>query len=257
MIGQTAQATLAPILISLIVGFALEFTGSNTSPRLSDCLIVGLVLGSILGLQSIARRVAAVQDSRNHPKPRSPIRTIKSLNRTKNREYWELWGSQGIQRPLTGVEVGVYRGDHAANILKNLRLEMLHLVDPWLPYVNEDTGLTDAESLHNDNYQTVLSRFRGNPRVTVHRKTSIEAAQSFPEASLDFVYLDGDHSYEAVSEDLRAWWPKVKPFGVLGGDDFGHCSGHGVIRAASEFSFSMSVPLLYVGDRQFTFIKYG
>jgi hypothetical protein len=248
---------LAPIVISLIVGLALEFAGSNTSPRLSDCLIVGLVLGSVLGLLSVARRVTALRDSTPEPKTRSPIKTIKTLNKTRNREYWELWGSQGSQRPLTGVEVGVYRGDHAANILNYLRIEMLHLVDPWLPYVNVDTGLRDAESLHDENYETVLSRFSGNPRVTVHRKTSLDAAQNFPEASLDFVYLDGDHSYEAVSEDLRAWWPKVKPFGVLGGDDFGHCSGHGVIRAASEFSFSMSVPLLYVGDRQFTFIKYA
>ena len=53
------------------------------------------------------------------------------------------------------------------------------------------------------------------------RAFSVEAAKRFTDESLDFVYLDADHSYEAVRDDIAAWWPKLKPGGLFAGDDYG------------------------------------
>ena len=51
--------------------------------------------------------------------------------------------------------------------------------------------------------------------VEIIRKTSAEASKDFGDESLDFVYLDGDHSYEAVKADLEALYPKIKAGGYI------------------------------------------
>jgi hypothetical protein len=76
--------------------------------------------------------------------------------------------------------------------------------------------------------------------VTFVKLTSV-AASSAPSrpAEVDFVYIDGNHGYRAVSEDIRAWWPKIRPGGVLGGHDFynGYARSHdSVIKAVTEFA---------------------
>ena len=63
-----------------------------------------------------------------------------------------------------------------------------------------------------------MAPYRG---VTVHRTTSVDAALRFPDSYFDWVYIDGDHSADAVAADLSAYWPKIKPGGFLSGDDYG------------------------------------
>lgn len=57
-------------------------------------------------------------------------------------------------------------------------------------------------------------------RVRVMRSLSKHAALEVPDESLDVVYIDGDHTCRGIVTDLVAWWPKIRPGGVLGGDDF-------------------------------------
>ena len=63
---------------------------------------------------------------------------------------------------------------------------------------------------------------------------SHEAAQHVKDGSMDFVFIDGDHSYENCIEDIRDWTPKVKPNGLICGHDFGHRDFPGVERAVRE-----------------------
>lgn len=49
----------------------------------------------------------------------------------------------------------------------------------------------------------------------------MEAAKLFKDESLNFVYIDGDHAYESVREDIEAWYPKISPNGIIAGDDYG------------------------------------
>jgi len=57
-------------------------------------------------------------------------------------------------------------------------------------------------------------------KTTIVRKLSTDAAMDFGDESLDFVYIDADHSYNAVKEDIAAWAPKVRRGGIVAGHDY-------------------------------------
>jgi len=58
------------------------------------------------------------------------------------------------------------------------------------------------------------------PFVWIRRDYSVDAADSFADETIDFIYIDADHTYEGVMADLEAWYPKVKKGGFILGDDF-------------------------------------
>jgi len=68
------------------------------------------------------------------------------------------------------------------------------------------------------------------------RLPSVKAAGCFEDAELDFVFIDAEHSYEAVRADISAWWPKLRPGGMLIGHDYNPERFPGVCRAADEFA---------------------
>lgn len=72
------------------------------------------------------------------------------------------------------------------------------------------------------------------------RADTVEAATRFPEQSVDFVYVDAGHTTEAVLTDMRTWWPKVKPGGVLAGDDWKFDDG-AVANAVKAFAAEFDV----------------
>jgi len=74
----------------------------------------------------------------------------------------------------------------------------------------------------------------GTPRVGIHATRSVPASKRILSASLDLVFIDGAHDYESVSEDLKAWWPKIRAGGVMAGHDFS-MSFPGLMRAVLEF----------------------
>lgn len=69
------------------------------------------------------------------------------------------------------------------------------------------------------------------------RKPSLEAVNDFKDESLDFVYLDGDHSRENVLKEIVSWLPKVKVGGLFGGHD---CRESGVLGAVTEWNMNHS-----------------
>ena len=80
-------------------------------------------------------------------------------------------------------------------------------------------NLTDSD--HEACLQTVhnsLARHKG--RYRLHRKLSLDAVNAFLDASLDFVYIDANHEFSVVLQDIRAWFAKVKPDGILAGHDY-------------------------------------
>ncbi len=71
-------------------------------------------------------------------------------------------------------------------------------------------------------------------RVSLIRECSWEAAVNFKDGSVAFAFIDADHGYESVKNDLAAWWPKIKSGGTLAGDDYVSCWSS-VIKAVDEF----------------------
>lgn len=64
---------------------------------------------------------------------------------------------------------------------------------------------------------------------------SVKAARFFADKSLDFVFIDADHTYKAVTEDIKAWLPKVKPGGLLAGHDYQPAEKYGVNKAVRDY----------------------
>ena len=186
--------------------------------------------------------------------PRTPIKFLIQFNRTGEKLYWDEF--QKHLRHLTGVEVGVYEGRNALSMYNHLNIRKLYLVDPWKEYNDYMVGHSiDDQKKHDENYSKVKKIFSGHKNVEIIRKTSEEASKNFEDNSLDFVYLDGDHSYEAVKLDLQCWYPKLNEYGVMCGDDYGHISGRAVIKAVNEFAFEKKVIITYGDDNQFWFVK--
>jgi hypothetical protein len=129
--------------------------------------------------------------------------------------------------PRGGVcaEVGVWAGGFSSRIVQLRKPRELHLIDPWqfvpsLPERMYGGSVASSQTYMDDLMASVVDRFANNKSVKVHRASSIEAARNFPDGHFDWIYLDGDHSYEAVLADLRAWFPKIKVGGKIVCDDY-------------------------------------
>lgn len=120
------------------------------------------------------------------------------------------------------VEVGTHRGQFAEQLARARDGGKLWCIDPWTSYPGAELltgGGVDREADLNIAYSTLKQHIRDG-RVELFRGTSADATLRFKDSSTDLVYIDGDHSYDAVWHDLQAWWPKVKPGGLLAGHDF-------------------------------------
>jgi hypothetical protein len=152
-----------------------------------------------------------------------------------------------LPKRSVGVEIGVWAGDLSAAILRAVRPVRLHLLDPWAFAPDEryeqawyGGARAGSQAEMDEVYKRVLQRFEAeiaDGAVVIHRSTSAEAAAEFEDASLDWVYVDGNHLYEYVQTDLELFAPKVRPGGLLAGDDYGAPGwwDDGVRRAVDRF----------------------
>lgn len=161
-----------------------------------------------------------------------------------------------------GAEVGVHLGDFSALILETVRPSLLHLIDPWL-YRHESQyvaawygGIATGQSEMDLRHESVCDRFVGQIRdgqVVVHRAASGDMLGKLPDASLDWIYIDGDHLYDKVRADLSLSFRKVRAGGLVIGDDYG-VEGwwkNGVTKAVDEVLRESPVSLLDVQANQY------
>src|SRR5262249_9180711 len=95
-----------------------------------------------------------------------------------------------------GVEVGIFMGSHCKRILETTNVSKLFGVDSYFPSSAEDTTSVNHYDLFYNYVKDKLSIF--SDRFSIIRNFSVLAARQFEDESLDFVFIDGDHSYEAV-----------------------------------------------------------
>lgn len=163
------------------------------------------------------------------------------------------------KRKLIGVEVGVASGLNANDMLTNWNMKTLYMVDIWrcIPDQKGDAG--SPQSWHDSNLantKSLMKKHKGKYKLL--RGLSSEVVESVKDNSLDFVYLDGNHSYEGVRLDLAIWMPKLKKGGVMAGHDYLN-EAYGVNQAVGEFckdKFEIQiVPEHKAEDASFYFIK--
>jgi hypothetical protein len=134
-----------------------------------------------------------------------------------------------------GVEVGVSKGESSLAFLEQRSCSMI-LVDPWCKVEGYDEYLGSDETLAACLERLKSYTWRKNCQIL--RMTSEQLAKAFvvPQ-EFDFVFIDANHKYEFVSQDMRLWWPHVKEGGYLFGHDY-DLPNHewGVKRAVNEFA---------------------
>ena len=107
-----------------------------------------------------------------------------------------------------------------------VRCSRLYCIDP---YYGEHSEIARARRLFD------IKRERFGSKITHIPEPSPGAASYFSDGSLDVVYIDGNHSYEAVKADIRAWLPKLsKPTGYIAGHDYNNPMTPGVRKAVDE-----------------------
>lgn len=124
-----------------------------------------------------------------------------------------------------GVEVGVAAGEYSDVIMRyNPQLEAMYGVDPHLPY----KGYKDFVRLGTfDSLETKARALLGGyDNYHFVKKFSVEASEDFKDGSLDFVYIDANHSEPWVSQDIAAWTPKVRKGGIVAGHDYARIKGN-------------------------------
>lgn len=134
------------------------------------------------------------------------------------------------------VEVGCWKGMSAAymaveiiNSGKNIKFDC---VDTWRGGIEHQNF---AEVVNDTLYDEFINNMKPvEGYYTAIRMPSVEAAATYPDNSLDMVFLDAGHDYESVKADILAWMPKVRPGGIMGGHDYNPNDRGGVYDAVAE-----------------------
>lgn len=140
----------------------------------------------------------------------------------------ELCMQKANPHAIVAIEIGTHEGVNAMHMLKELDIKTLYCIDPYEDYSEygyKYGGLSESEKKAHK----LLDKYEY--KILWIKKYSADAINDVPMA--DFIYIDGNHDYEYVKQDIEMYWKKVKPGGILAGHDidFGK-----IYKAVSEFT---------------------
>lgn len=118
------------------------------------------------------------------------------------------------------VEIGIKKGDTAIYLLDRVKeIETYIMIDP-------DDSVLDRHS----------TLYKYPNKCQFYKLTSVECSKLIEDNSIDLVFIDADHSYESVKEDIEHWISKVRKGGILSGHDYSteHKECFGVVKAVDE-----------------------
>ena len=167
------------------------------------------------------------------------------------------------------VEIGTFTGAFADHILSSSEGSTLYCIDPYIHYDGYNGDSTNNEvgdALFNQVVTTMKAKY--NERIIFIRAFSNEAIRMIPD-EIDFLYIDGNHSYKYVYDDLKNYYPKVKPNCFIVGDDAvdldetnrnkdgdvfvqwpgGAFGCYGVIKAFNEFVANKNISGKVIGNQ--------
>lgn len=118
---------------------------------------------------------------------------------------------------ILGVEIGPYHGEFTAKFCQ-VGLEM-YAIDPWMAYLGAGRSENRQEK-QDANYEIAKKNLAKYQNCYIIKATSMEALENFADSSLDFVYIDADHRFRYIAEDIFEWAKKVRSGGVVSGHDY-------------------------------------
>jgi predicted O-methyltransferase YrrM len=153
------------------------------------------------------------------------------------------WLAAAASTARTIIEVGCFQG-RSTRALADHTTGVVHAIDPWAFYRNDDDSQADWITKDYDwpglrrAFEAHLADHLASGRVVIHAAPSSAALpallKTLGRRSVDLVFIDGDHRYEAVREDMALAHPLVRAGGILAGHDYGKRDWPGVKQAVDE-----------------------
>lgn len=150
---------------------------------------------------------------------------LKQLDQSYTKLPVEIKGSRWFDLPVlfkelgfkVGVEIGVERGLYSKALSGRIPDLKLYCIDPWRAYsgYREHVNQERLDGFYKETQERLLEY-----NCEIIRKTSEEAVKDFADESLDFVYIDGNHEFLYVAQDISWWSKKVRKGGIVAGHDF-------------------------------------
>lgn len=159
---------------------------------------------------------------------------------------WLIRNQVGRGR-MRGIEVGVWDGENSEELLRRFPKLQLYMVDRWKPLEQKEGQFDPRMALKTErDFRAAfikcvdrVSVFDDQTPVTI-KGSSTDIAKWLHGLSFDFAFLDASHHYEAVKEDLNAWWPLLRAGGLFCGHDYNGSGdkrgAFGVKQAVDEFA---------------------
>lgn len=140
-----------------------------------------------------------------------------------------------VPKNSIAAEIGVFKGDYSQRILEIVNPSRLFLIDVWgdISHIYKDKLMAD-NAVHEERYRSVVKRFLDYPQIRYIRSFSDCMLDIFPDNYFDWIYIDGDHSYEGCKLDLNIAKRLVKPDGLILGHDHNY-KFPGVVDSVKEF----------------------
>ena len=150
---------------------------------------------------------------------------LKNLNELPQIAHRDEFGSllEQLGGYETAIEIGVQHGHFAATLLRKWSsCKVYYGIDPYLFQKN----YADVANVNSDSHDKIYKEAKAllesvaGSKVNLIRNFSMSVVDKFADNSIDFIYLDGRHDFCAVSEELNAFYPKLKCNGIMAGHDF-------------------------------------
>lgn len=146
------------------------------------------------------------------------------------------------------AEIGVFKGEFSKFIFNNLKPKKLFLVDIFEGYVG--SGDKDGNNMEFTNleteYELLNSYFKQDKNVHIIKENSQNFISSLDDGYLDLIYIDGDHDYNGVKNDLNLSYNKIKNGGYICGHDYVSPRFDGVVNAVNEFCLEKGLKIDYI-----------
>jgi hypothetical protein len=147
----------------------------------------------------------------------------------------------GVTGHAVAVELGSWKGRSTSfmgvEIANSGKSIEFHTVDHWRGSPGEGDHKSDSDVINGRLFEVFEANIAPIAQyVEPIRSDTVEAASRFADSSVDFLYIDAAHDYRGVLRDLDAWFPKVKPDGLISGDDWDF-----VVEGAGEFGVRHAV----------------
>lgn len=130
------------------------------------------------------------------------------------------------KRQLVAAEIGVYKAVSSIAMLSTLDIKKFYAIDLWRPYqeyLDKEKSVTTNDLKINDGdevFKETQAKLLKFSSAEIIRNGSVNAASSIKDSSLDFCFIDANHEYRYVIDDINAYLPKMKKGAIFAGHDY-------------------------------------